>query len=52
VLVHLGEHATPEDALGAWPEEIAEHRTYGRDEQADKLEAKLETLRTLTKGEG
>jgi len=51
VLVHLGEYETPEEALSAWPEEIAEHWRYGRDEQAEKLEAKLETLRRLTKGE-
>ena len=52
VLVHLGEYETPEEALAAWPEEIAKHRRYGRVEQADKLEAKLQTLRTLTEGGG
>ena len=36
VLVHFGEHESPEAALGAWPEEIAEHRRNGRDEQASK----------------
>ena len=51
VLVHLGEYETPEEALSAWPNEIAEHRRYDRDEQAEKLHAKLETLRRLTEGE-
>jgi hypothetical protein len=48
VLVHLGEHETPEAALSAWPGEIAEHRRYGRDEQAERLEEKLGRLRKLT----
>ena len=51
VLVHLGQHSTPEDALSAWPEEIAEHRRTGRDEQAERLEGKLNRLRELTKRE-
>ena len=50
VLVHLGEYETPEEALAAWPNEIAEHRRYGRDDQAVKLEAKLQKLQTLTRG--
>jgi hypothetical protein len=44
VLVHLGEHETPEAALAAWPDEIAEHQRYGRDEQAEKLQGKLDRL--------
>jgi hypothetical protein len=48
VLVHLGDYPTPEDALDAWPSEIAEHRRYGRDEQAEKLQVKLDRLRELT----
>lgn len=52
VLVHLGEHPTPEAALDAWPLEVEHLRAIGRDGQADKLEAKLKTLRGLTeKGE-
>jgi hypothetical protein len=51
VLVHLGEHETPEAALAAWPGEIAEHRRHGRDEQAEKLQDKLVRLRGLTEGE-
>ena len=49
VLVHLGEYPTPEDALAAWPGEIAEHRSYGRDEQADKLRGKLDRLQELVR---
>ena len=55
VLVHLGTHERPEDALAAWPPEVAHLRKIGRDEQADKLEANLTKLRVLTKaktGEG
>ncbi len=51
VLVHLGEHETPEAALAAWPDEIAEHRRYGRDEQAEKLQRKLYRLQELTEGD-
>jgi len=51
VLVHLGEHATPEAALGAWPVRVEQLRAIGRDDQADKLEAKLHKLRELMKGE-
>ena len=47
VLVHLGEHETPEAALANWPNEIAEHEEAGRDEQAEKLQAKLNRLREL-----
>lgn len=45
--MHLGEHPTPEDALAAWPNEIAEHRRYGRDTQAEKLQGKLDRLQEL-----
>ena len=48
VFVHLGEHETPEAAHSVWPGEIAEHRRYGREEQAEKLRAKLERLRELS----
>ena len=50
VLVHLGEYETPEEALSAWPEEIAEHKRYGRDEQAEKLQRKLYRLQELMEG--
>jgi hypothetical protein len=51
VLVHLGRHERPEDALAAWPVEVAHLRKIGREEQADKLEANLEKLRALTEAE-
>jgi hypothetical protein len=49
VLLHLGEHRTPQAALAAWPGEIEEHRRAGRGEQAEKLQGKLERLKELTK---
>jgi hypothetical protein len=48
VLVHLGVHETPEDALAAWPDEIAHLRRIGREGQADRLEANLTKLIALT----
>jgi hypothetical protein len=50
VLVHLGKYPTPKDALTAWPEEVAEHRKAGRDEQAKKLQDKLDRLQELVEG--
>ncbi len=44
--VHLGEHATPEDALAAWPREV-EELELSRPRKADKLRTKLEKLRGL-----
>ena len=51
VLVHHGEHPTPEDALSASPNQIADHREAGRDEQTEKLQEKLDRLRELRKGD-
>lgn len=51
VLVHLGIHETPEDALAAWPSEVEHLRKIGREEQADKLEGNLEKLRKLNEAE-
>jgi hypothetical protein len=51
VLVHLGTHEKPEDALAAWPSEVAHLRKIGREGQADKLEANLNKLRALTEAE-
>jgi hypothetical protein len=51
VLVHLGAHERPEDALAAWPSEVKHLRKIGSEEQADKLEANLEKLRALTQAE-
>ncbi len=47
VLVHLGEHETPEAALAAWSSEVDHLRHIGREDQADKLEARMSKLRTL-----
>jgi hypothetical protein len=49
--VHLGEYATAEEALAAWPEEIDRLRKIGRESKANRLQAKLYRLRELTKGE-
>ena len=49
VLVHLGEHETPEAALAAWPLEIERLRVIGRNSQVEKLESKLAKLRELWK---
>jgi hypothetical protein len=51
VLVHLGEHPAPEAALDAWPAQVEHLRAIGRDDQAEKLQAKLERLRELMRGE-
>jgi hypothetical protein len=51
VLVHLGTHQRPEEALEAWPSEVEHLRAIGRNDQADKLEANLEKLRALTEAE-
>ena len=47
VLVHLGEHETPEAALAAWPSLIEHLRSIGRESQGEKLERKLAKLREL-----
>jgi hypothetical protein len=47
VLVHLGTHEGPEDALAAWPSEVAHLRKIGREGQAAKLEANLDKLRAV-----
>jgi hypothetical protein len=51
VLLHLGTHERPEDVLAAWPAEAEHLRKIGREGQADKLEANLEKLRSLTKAD-
>ena len=51
VLVHLGTHETPKDALAAWPQEVEHLGKIGREEKADKLRANLEKLRKLMRGE-
>jgi hypothetical protein len=44
VLVHLGEHATPESALAAWREDVERARSVGRDKTVARIEAKLRKL--------
>ncbi len=51
VLVHLGRHERPEDALAAWPVEVEHLRKIGREDQADKLQANLDKLRALKEAE-
>jgi hypothetical protein len=49
--VHLGEYASAEEALSAWPEDIRRLDEIGRENKAAKLRMKLERLRELTKGD-
>jgi hypothetical protein len=44
VLVHLGEHATLEDALEAWREDVERARRVGRENTAARIEAKIRKL--------
>jgi hypothetical protein len=44
VLVHLGEHATPEAALEAWREDVERARRVGREKTAARTEAKIRKL--------
>jgi hypothetical protein len=44
VLVHLGEHASPEAALEAWREDVERARSVGRDKTAARIEAKIRKL--------
>ena len=50
VLMHLGQHATVDEALKRWPREIGGLRRRGNDEAADALKEKLDRLRKLRKG--
>lgn len=49
--VHLGEYPTAEEALTAWPREIARLREVGRERKANRLQEKLDKLQKLLKGE-
>jgi hypothetical protein len=51
VLVHLGEHETPEAALAAWPSQVLHLRRIRRDRQAEELQRKLDKLWELVKRE-
>ena len=44
VLVHLGEHQTPEAALEAWREDAERARRVGRDKTSARIEAKIQKL--------
>ena len=44
VLVHLGEHQTPEAALEAWREDVERARRVGRDKTAARIEEKIRKL--------
>lgn len=46
-VVHLGEHATADDALAAWEQDVLSLQTT-RPRKADKLRAKLDRLKELT----
>lgn len=48
-VVHLGEHATADDALTAWAEDVRQLQTT-RPRKADKLRAKMERLEQLMGG--
>lgn len=45
-VVHLGEHATADEALTAWADEVDTLQAT-RPRKADKLRAKMERLRTM-----
>ena len=51
VLVHLGEHATPEAANAAWREDVERSRSVGRDKTAARIEAKVRKLEGTINGE-
>ena len=51
VLVHLGVHEKPDDALAAWPSEVRHLRAIGRKDQADRLEENLKKLTMLIEAE-
>jgi hypothetical protein len=44
VLVHLGDHQTPEAALSAWREDIERARSVGREKKAARIEEKMRKL--------
>ena len=51
VLVHLGEHATPEAALEAWSEDAERTRRVGREKTAARIEEKIRKLEGAINGE-
>ena len=49
VLLHLGQHATVDEALKRWPRKVGGLRRSGHDYGADALKEKLDRLRDLRK---
>ena len=45
MVLHLGEHATVDDAIKRWPRKVSRLRGLGYGEAADELEGKLERLK-------
>ncbi len=50
VVMHLGSHATVDEAIKGWPREITRLRRGGYPEAADGLRAKLDRLKALKAG--
>ncbi len=50
VVMHLGSHATVDEAIEGWPREITGLRRGGHTEAADALGAKLDRLKALKAG--
>ena len=44
LLVHLGEHATPEAAIAAWRDDVERSRSVGRDKTAARIEENIRKL--------
>ena len=51
VLVHLGEHQTPEAALVAWRGDAERARRVGREKTAARIEEKIRKLEGAINGE-
>ena len=47
VLLHLGQHASVDEALKRWPREIGRMRRRGNDDGAEALKEKLDRLKKL-----
>ncbi len=45
-VIHLGEHATADEALTAWTNDVGQLQTT-RPRKADKLRAKMDKLRAM-----
>ena len=47
LVMHLGGHATVDEALKEWPKDVSSHRRSGYQEAAEELRAKLDRLKRL-----